>query len=243
MFLIHEILYLANQLWCSDSLTRPTPLIILPRLPALLESLMPLKNWCSIHAKCSKSSLKHSIDFCGIFPSLKQNCIAYRSPKVSSRPDCTFEIHQLWQSGFRSLYSNLCGSCSFEPWIIKICHSSHKMYRNNILNFQVFQTILKLAQKKKYGNLLKTYRKYIYIYIFIYTHSHTHTHAHIYIYIYIYMYVCMSVLTSIDLLMLIMYLSNYKSQSLLRPNDQYFYISVCPSEVVAYTHIYIYDIF
>ena len=30
------------------------------------------------------------------FPSLKQNFIAYRSSKVSSRPDCIFEIHQLW---------------------------------------------------------------------------------------------------------------------------------------------------
>ena len=28
------------------------------------------------------------------FPSLKQNFIAYRSCKVSSRPDCIFEIHQ-----------------------------------------------------------------------------------------------------------------------------------------------------
>ena len=35
-----------------------------------------------------------------LFPSLKQNFIAYRSSKVSSRPDCIFEIHQLWQSGF-----------------------------------------------------------------------------------------------------------------------------------------------
>ena len=34
------------------------------------------------------------------FPSLKQNFIAYRSSKVSSRPDCIFEIHQLCQSGF-----------------------------------------------------------------------------------------------------------------------------------------------
>ena len=31
------------------------------------------------------------------FPSLKHNFIAYRSSKVSSsRPDCIFEIHQLW---------------------------------------------------------------------------------------------------------------------------------------------------
>ena len=35
---------LANQLWCIDFLTPPTPLIILHRLPAFLESLIPLKN-------------------------------------------------------------------------------------------------------------------------------------------------------------------------------------------------------
>ena len=64
--LIHEILFLVNQLWCIDFLTPPTPLIIPHRLPAFLESLMPFKNWCSIHARCSKSSLKHSIRFCGI---------------------------------------------------------------------------------------------------------------------------------------------------------------------------------
>ena len=49
--LIHEILYLANQLWCIDFLTPPTPLIIPHRLSAFLESLMPLRNWCSIHAR------------------------------------------------------------------------------------------------------------------------------------------------------------------------------------------------
>ena len=70
------------------------------------------------------------------FPSLKQNFIAYRSSKVSSRPDCIFEIHQLWQSGFSRVYLNCCCSCSFEPEIIKIGQSSHKMYNNNILNFQ-----------------------------------------------------------------------------------------------------------
>ena len=54
---------LANQLWCWF-LTPPTPLIILHILLAFLESLMPLKNWCLIHARCSKSSLNHSIRFC-----------------------------------------------------------------------------------------------------------------------------------------------------------------------------------
>ena len=139
---------LANQLWCIDFLTPCTPLIIPHRLPAFLESLMPLKNWCSIHARCLKSSLKHSTRFCGIFPSLKQNFIAYRSSKVSSHPDCIFEIHQLWQSGFSRVYSNYCCSCSFEPEIIKISQSSHKMYSNNIVNFQKSTTILNACTKK-----------------------------------------------------------------------------------------------
>ena len=121
---------------------------------------MPLKNWCSIHARWSKSSLKHSIRcFCGIFPILKQNFIAYRSSKVSSHPDCIFEIHQLWQSGFSMVYSNCCCSYSFKPEIIKIGQSSHKMYSNNILNFQESATIFNACAKKS-ENLLKAPRIY-----------------------------------------------------------------------------------
>ena len=52
------------------------------------------------------------------FPILKQNFIAYRSSKVSSRLDCIFEIHQLWQSGFSRVYSNYCCSCSFESELV-----------------------------------------------------------------------------------------------------------------------------
>ena len=63
--------HLANQLWCIDFLTPPKPVLIPLRLPAFFESLMPLKSWCSIHARWSKSSLKHSIHFCGIFSKLK----------------------------------------------------------------------------------------------------------------------------------------------------------------------------
>ena len=87
------------------------------------------------------------------FPSLKHNFIAYRSSKVSSHPDCIFEIHQLWQSGFSRVYSNRCCSCSFQPEIIKIGQSS-KMYTNNILNAQESTTILNACTKKS-GNLLK----------------------------------------------------------------------------------------
>ena len=90
---------LANQLWSLDFLTSPTPLIIPHRLRAFLEALMPLKNWCSIHARWLKAVWSTPYVSVAFFPSLKQNFIAYRFSKVSSRPDCVFEIHQLWQSG------------------------------------------------------------------------------------------------------------------------------------------------
>ena len=79
------------------------------------------------------------------FPSLKQNFIAYRYSKVSY---CIFEIQQLWQLGFSRVYSNSCCSSSFEPEIIKISQSSHKMYSNNILNFQESTTIVNAHSKK-----------------------------------------------------------------------------------------------
>ena len=70
---------LANQLWCIDFLTPPTPLIIPQRLAVFLESLMPIKNWFSIHAWCSKSSLMYYILFCGIFSKFKTGfyCISF----------------------------------------------------------------------------------------------------------------------------------------------------------------------
>ena len=156
---------LANQLWCIDFLTPSTPLIIPHRLHTFLVSLKPLKNWCSIHARWSKSSLKHSICFCGIFPSLKQNFIAYRYSKASSLPDCIFEINQHWKSTFSRVYFNFCYRCSFEPEIIKISQSSYKMYSNNILNFKESRTILN-ASTEKPRDLLKA------------PHTHTHTHTH-----------------------------------------------------------------
>ena len=104
---------LANQLWCIDSSHTSHN----PSQTPCLHRISYLKNWCSILARWSKSSLKQSIRFCGIFPSLKQNFIAYRSSKVS---DCIVKIHQLWQSGFSRVYYNCCCSCSFELEIIKI---------------------------------------------------------------------------------------------------------------------------
>ena len=79
-----------------------------------------------------------------------------------------FEIQQLWQSGFSRVYSNCCCSCSFEPEIINIGQSSHKMYSTNILNFQESMTILNACTKKVWKLIECTI--YIYIYIYIYIH-------------------------------------------------------------------------
>ena len=97
--------------------------------------------------------------FVAFFLSLKQNVIVYRSSKVSLRPDSIFDIHQLWQSGFSRVYSNCCCSCSFEPEIIEIGQSLHKMYSNNTVNFKESTTILRACTKKS-GNLLKAPRMY-----------------------------------------------------------------------------------
>ena len=140
--------------------------LLLLHLPSSLKDSLPSLNLLC-HSKTDARFMQDapkavwSIPYVSVafFPSLKQNCIAYRSSKVSSRPDCIFEIHQLWQSGFSRVYSNCCSSCSFEPEIIQISQSSHKMYSNNILNFQESTTILNAGTKKS-GNLLKA--PYIY---------------------------------------------------------------------------------
>ena len=67
---------------------------------------------------------------------------------MSSCPDWIFEIHQQWQSGFIMVYSNSYRRFLFEPEIIKIGPSSHKMYRNNIVNFQVSTPILNACTTK-----------------------------------------------------------------------------------------------
>ena len=68
---------LANKLWFIDFLTPPTPVIIPHRLSAFFESLMPLKNWCSIHARCSKSSLKHSVRFLWQFSKVENRILLH----------------------------------------------------------------------------------------------------------------------------------------------------------------------
>ena len=87
------------------------------------------------------------------FPSLKQNCITYRSSKV-----------QIGFLKFTNCDNQDLVECiplptcySFEPEIIRIGQSSHKMYSNNIVNFQESTTVLKACTKTS-GNLLKAPR-------------------------------------------------------------------------------------
>ena len=115
-----------------------------PCLPCMSYAL---KNWCSVHGRCSKNSLKHCIHFCSIFSKFKTEIYCISFSKVSSRPDCIFEIQQQWQSGFSRVYSNCCCSCLFEPEIIKIGQSSHKLYSHKILNSQESTTILNACTK------------------------------------------------------------------------------------------------
>ena len=144
---------LANQLWCIDFLTPPTPLII-PSLNLLCHSKTDAR-FMQDGQKAVWSIPYVSVPF---FPSWKQNFIPYRSSKVSARPDCIFEIHLLWQSGFSRVYSNCCCSCSFKPEILKIGQSSHKMYSNKIPNFQESTTIFNACTKMS-GNLLNAPRR------------------------------------------------------------------------------------
>ena len=135
----------ANQLWCIDLLTPPTPLIIPHRLPYATQEL--ILNPCKIVEK--QSEVFHTFLW-HFFQVLKQSFMAYCSSKVSQSPNCIFENHQVWQSSFSRVDSNSCYSCSFKTEIIQIDPSSHKMYSNTIVNFQVSRTI-KNARIKKHG--------------------------------------------------------------------------------------------
>ena len=146
--------------------------LLLPYLSSsLIDSLPSLNLLChsKTDARFMQDGLKAvwSIPYVSVafFPSLKQNFIAYSFSKVS---DCNFEIDQLWQSGFSRVYSNSCCSCSFEPEIIKIRWSSHKMYSNHMVKFQESTPILNACTKKVWKLIEYT------------THTHTHTHTHIY---------------------------------------------------------------
>ena len=122
--------------YSSHTSHHPSQTLCLPWISYATQKLM--RDSCKIFQKQSEAF--HTF----LWPSLKQNFIAYRS---SSRLDCIFEIHQLWQSGFSRVYSDSCCSYSIEPEIIKIGQSSHKMCSNNILNFQEYDNFKCLYKK------------------------------------------------------------------------------------------------
>ena len=133
--------------------------LLLPHLSSsLIDSLSSLNLLC--HSKTDAQFMQDgrkavwSIPYVSVafFPSLKQNFIAYCCSKVSLCPDCIFEIHQLWQSGFSRVNSNSCYSCWFEAEIIKIGQSSHKMNSNNSEFSRVYDNF-----KCLYKECLETY--------------------------------------------------------------------------------------
>ena len=118
---------LTKQLWYIDCLTPPHT--------SHHPSQTPCLPWISYATqKLTLDSFKMLQKQSEAFHTFLWIFIAYPSSKMSSCPDCIFEIHHLWQSGFSRVYSNCCCCCSFEPEIIKI--DKNKMYSNNIVNFQ-----------------------------------------------------------------------------------------------------------
>ena len=131
-------------LYSSNTSHHPSQTLCLPWISYATQKLETGARFMQGGRKAVWSIPNVSVAF---FPSLKQNFIAYLSSKLSWRPYCIFEIHQLWQSGFCRLYSNSCFCCSFEPEIIKIGQSSHWMYSNNILISQESTPILNACTK------------------------------------------------------------------------------------------------
>ena len=199
---------------------------LLPHLSSSLTDFLPSLNlFC--HSKTDAQFMQDdtkvlwSIPCASVafFLSLKQNFIAYRSSKVSLHPNCIFEIHQLWQSGFSRVYSNCCYSCSFEVEIIEIGQLSHKMYSNNILNFQESTSIVNACTK--------TFWKFI--------------EGTTYIYIYICVYVCVCVCVCVCLTALSLILSTFWYHceilfSIYSPSEQV----ITKTHAIIYIYIYIY---
>ena len=89
---------LANQQWCTD--------FPCSSHNSHHSSQTPCLPWISYGTQKTDARFMQdapkavwSIPYVSLafFPSLKQNFIAYRSSKVSSNPDCIFEIPHLWQ--------------------------------------------------------------------------------------------------------------------------------------------------
>ena len=102
-----------------------TSLLLTHHSSSLTDSLPSLNFICysKTDARFMQDSRKAvwSIPYVSVafFQTLKKNFTAYRSSNVSWHPDCIFEIHLLWQSGFNKVYSNCCCTCSFHLWVTR----------------------------------------------------------------------------------------------------------------------------
>ena len=147
-------------LWTINSFVRTS--LLLPHLSSSLTDSLPSLNLLC-HSKTDAQFMQDGRKAVWIIPyvsvaffqRLNQNFIAYHSSKES---DCIFDFHQLWYPGLSRVYSNCYCSCFFEPEIIKIGQSPHKMFSNNIL------PIRKNAHTKKVWKLI-VFNSYIYIYM------------------------------------------------------------------------------
>ena len=106
------------------------------------------KKLMLISCRMVQNSLKHSICFCGIFSKFKNmillHIVLLKCPHVHI---VFLKLTSCDNQASGGVYSNSCCSCSFESEIIKIGWSSHKMYTNNIPNFQVSTTISNACTK------------------------------------------------------------------------------------------------
>ena len=95
-----------------------------------------------------------------MYTAMQQLYRVHQLQLVSPSPSCSLVVFSsLGRHRHCRVCSNSCCSCSFEAEIIKIGQSSHKMYSNNIENFQVSTTTL-YACTKRSGNLLKPPRRW-----------------------------------------------------------------------------------
>ena len=152
------IVTLTQTLWPINSGVLTS--LLLPHLSSsLTDSLLSMNILC--HSKTDARFMQDARKAVWSIPTFLchfskfKTKLYYRSSKVSN---CIFEIHQLWQSGISSVYSNCYCSSSFEPEIINI-GQSYKTCSNNILS----ATILN-ACTKNVSQLIDNTR-HIYIYV------------------------------------------------------------------------------
>ena len=151
---------MANQLWCVDFLTSHTPLIIPHRLPSFLESLMPLKKMLQ---KQSEVFYTFLWQFFQVWNRILLHMVLLKCPHIQI---AFLKFTSCDNQALVGCIPIAAAAVQFECEIIKIGQSSHKMYSNKILNFQVSTTIFNVCTKKA-GNLFKC-TTYIHTHIFYY---------------------------------------------------------------------------